>query len=76
MDTPPSRPPRHEVSLAGRFVGLSIIGSAVIFIIFLEGFGSPDYLPWVKWMLLGAAVAAVGVPLLFFRRRVDEYLDR
>lgn len=62
---------RHEVSIAGRFVGFSIIGSTVIFIIFLEKFGAPHYQPWIKWMLLGALVAGVGIPLLFFRRRVE-----
>jgi len=71
MDQHTQPPVRHEVSLAGRFVGFSIIGSTVIFIIFLEAFGAPEYLPWVKWMLLGALVAGVGIPMLFFRRRVE-----
>lgn len=65
------RNPRHEVSIAGRFVGFSIIGATVIFIIFLEKFGAPHYQPWIKWMLLGALVVGVGIPLLFFRRRVE-----
>ncbi len=71
MDEKMSKPVRHEVSIAGRFVGFSIIGSAVLFIIFLEGFGAPEYQPMIKWMLLGALVAGVGIPLLFFRRRVE-----
>lgn len=71
MDQQMSQPVRHEVSIAGRFVGFSIIGSTVVFIIFLEGFGSPEYLPWIKWMLLGALVAGVGIPMLFFRRRME-----
>jgi len=71
MDQQISKPVQHEVSLAGRLVGFSIIGSTVLFIIFLEGFGSPEYLPWIKWMLLGALVAGVGIPLLLFRRRVE-----
>jgi len=60
--------PRTEVTVGGRFLGLAIIGSAVVFIIFLEKFGSPDWMPMVKWMLLGALVAGVGIPMLFFRR--------
>jgi hypothetical protein len=61
---------RTEVSVLGRFLGLGIVGSTVIFIIFLERFGSPDWMPMVKWMLLGALVAGVGIPMLFFRRPV------
>jgi len=61
----------REVSPAGKFVGLTIIGSTVIFIIFLEKFGAPEYLPYIKWMLLGALVLGVGLPMLFFSRRVD-----
>jgi hypothetical protein len=64
---------RHEVSVAGRFVGLSIIGTAVIFIIFLEKFGSEEWLPMVKYMLLSALVLGVGIPLLFFRRAVPAH---
>jgi len=61
----------REVSTAGKFVGLTIIGSTVLFIIFLEGFGPPEYFPYFKWMMLGALVLGVGLPLLFFRRRAD-----
>lgn len=62
---------RYEVSVAGRFVGLSIIGTAVILIIFLEKFGSPDWIPLVKYFLAGALALGIGVPLLFFRRPVS-----
>ncbi len=61
---------RTEVSVAGRFLGLGIVGSTVIFIMFLENFGAPEWMPLVKWMLLGALVAGVGIPMLFFRRPV------
>lgn len=61
----------REVSTAGKFVGLTIIGSTVLFVIYLEGFGPAEYLPYVKWMLLGALVLGVGLPMLFFRRRMN-----
>ncbi len=70
-ETSMSAAPRREVSVAGRFLGLGIIGSTVIFIIFLEKFGAPEWLPMVKWILLGALAAGVGIPMLFFRRRVE-----
>lgn len=62
---------RQEVSLAGRLVGLSILGSTVIFVIALESMGREDLMPYVKFMLLGALVLAIAVPLLFFRRTVE-----
>lgn len=62
---------RTEVSVAGRFIGLSIIGTAVIFVMFLEKFGSGEWLPLVKYILLGALALAVAVPLAFFRRPVS-----
>jgi hypothetical protein len=61
---------RKEVTVGGRFLGLGIIGCTVIFIIFVEKFGGPEWMPMVKWILLGALVAGVGLPLLFFRRTV------
>lgn len=71
MGTNPPPPARREVSTAGKFLGLSIIGSAVVFVIFLEKFGSAEWLPQVKWILLGALVAGLGIPWLFFRRRAE-----
>lgn len=67
-----SSPKRTEVSVAGRLLGLGIIGSTVIAIMFLEGFGGPDWAPRFKWMVLGALVAGVGIPVLFFRRPVAD----
>ncbi|MBY0338137.1 MAG: hypothetical protein K2X11_16100 [Acetobacteraceae bacterium] len=61
---------RREVTVGGRFLGLGIVGVTVIVIIFLEKFGSADWMPLVKWILLGALVLGVGIPWLFFRRPV------
>jgi hypothetical protein len=61
---------RTEVSVAGRLVGLSIMGTAVLVVMFLEEFGGGEWLPMVKYVLLGALVLAIGVPLAFFRRTV------
>jgi hypothetical protein len=60
-----------EVSLAGRLVGLSILGSTVIFVIALESMEREDLMPYVKFILLGALVLAIAVPLLFFRRTIE-----
>jgi hypothetical protein len=62
---------KHEVSLAGRLLGLSILGSTVIFVMALESMGDAAWMPYVKFILLGALVLAIAVPLLFFRRRVQ-----
>jgi hypothetical protein len=63
---------KQEVSLAGRLVGLSILGSTVIFVIALESMEREDLMPYVKFMLLGALVLAIAVPLLFFRRPMNN----
>jgi hypothetical protein len=62
---------KQEVSLAGRLVGLSILGSTVIFVIALESMEREDLMPYVKFILLGALVLAIAVPLLFFRRTIE-----
>lgn len=63
---------KREVSLAGRLVGLSILGSTVIFVIALESLENEAWMPYVKFILLGALVLAVAVPMLFFRRPVGK----
>jgi hypothetical protein len=63
---------RTEVSLAGRFIGLSIMGSAVLFVMVLEKYGSGEWLPAVKYVLFGALALSIAVPLAFFRRVVVE----
>lgn len=61
---------KQEVTLAGRLVGMSILGSTVIFVIALESLGNEAWMPYVKFILLGALVLTVAVPWLFFRRPV------
>lgn len=63
---------RTEVSVAGRFLGLGIVGSTVIAIMFLEAFGGPDWAPLFKWLVLGALAAGVGIPMVFCRRPVAD----
>jgi hypothetical protein len=61
-----------EVSIKGRFVGMSILGSAVIFVIFLENFRVAAWLPYVLYILGAALALAIAVPMLFFRRPVEH----
>ncbi len=70
QQTPPA--PRREVSITGRLFGLSIMGSAVMFIIVMEGFGPPEIIANAKYILLGALAASIALPMLFFRRTVRE----
>lgn len=63
---------RTEVSVKGQFLGLGIIGSTVIAVIILESFGGPDWQPLFKWILLGALVLGVGIPMLLCRRPVRD----
>jgi hypothetical protein len=61
--------PRTEVSIAGRLISMSILGSTVVFIITLENTRS-EWLPYALYMLAGGVALAVAVPMLFFRRPV------
>ncbi|WP_027284375.1 hypothetical protein [Rubritepida flocculans] len=61
---------RREVTLAGRLIGLSILGSTVIFVIALEAIADEAALSYVKYILAGALALAIAVPLIFFRRPV------
>jgi len=59
---------RHPVSIKGQLVSMSILGSAVVFCIFLENFRVTAWLPYVLHILGGALLLAVAVPHFFFRR--------
>lgn len=63
--------PRTEVSIAGRLVSMSILGSTVVFIIFLENLGVTAWLPYALHILAAGIVLAVLVPMVFFRRPVE-----
>jgi tellurite resistance protein TehA-like permease len=67
----PDQPTPTEVSIKGRFVGMSILGSAVILVIFLENLRVTAWLPYVLYILAGALALAIAIPMLFFRRPVD-----
>lgn len=64
-------PVRTEVSVRGRMVGMSIFGSAVILVIFLENLRVAAWMPYVLYILGGALVLAIAIPMLFFRRRLE-----
>lgn len=61
-------PPQREVTIAGKFLGLGIVGCTVIYSIFLEKFGSPEAQQNILWYLLAALAAGIIIPLLFCRR--------
>lgn len=64
-------PVQTEVSIPGRMVGMSILGSAVVLVIFLENLRVAAWMPYVLHILGGALVLAIAIPMLFFRRRVE-----
>ncbi|WP_137125028.1 hypothetical protein [Roseomonas sp. HF4] len=66
------QPTPTEVSIRGRFVGMSILGSAVVLVIFLENLRVIAWLPYVLHILGVALALAIAVPMLFFRRPVDH----
>jgi hypothetical protein len=59
---------QREVTIAGKFLGLGIVGCTVIYCIFLEKFGTPEAQANMLWYLLGALAAAIIIPTLFCRR--------
>ena len=63
--------PQTEVSVKGRLVSMSILGSTVVFIIFLENFRVAAWLPYALHILAGGLALSIAVPMLFFRRPVQ-----
>eukprot|EP01031_Cornospumella_fuschlensis_P052208 gene52208-63815_t len=59
---------QREVTIAGKFLGLGIVGCTVIYCIFLEKFGTPEAQAKMLWYLFGALAAGIIIPLLFCRR--------
>ena len=73
MNTQDSRtegPSRREVSGRGKFLAFGIIGMGLIVSIFVEKFGSPENIRNIPWILLGALVLGIAIPLLFYRRPI------
>jgi hypothetical protein len=68
-ETRTAKPPT-EVSIKGRLVSMSILGSTVVFIIFLENFRVAAWLPYALHILGAGLALAILVPHLFFRRPV------
>ena len=60
--------PEREVTIAGKFLGLGIVGCTVIYSIFLEKFGTPEAQQNILWYLLAALAAGILIPLIFCRR--------
>ncbi|MBX9752354.1 MAG: hypothetical protein K5Q68_22385 [Roseococcus sp.] len=58
----------REVTIAGKFLGLGIVGCTVIYCIFLEKFGTPEAQANMLWYLFGALAAGIIIPLLLCRR--------
>ncbi len=50
---------------------MSILGSTVVFIIFLENFRVAAWLPYALHILAGGLALSIAVPMLFFRRPVQ-----
>ena len=63
--------PRTAVTITGQLVSMSILGSAVVFCIFIENLRIAAWLPYVLHIIGGALMLAVVVPMLFFRRPVE-----
>lgn len=61
---------QREVTIAGKFLGLGIVGCTVIYCIFVEKFGSPEAQARLLWVFLGSVAAGVIIPLLFCRRPI------
>lgn len=61
---------RREVTVGGKFFGLGIVGCTVIASIIIEKFGAPETQANIPYMLLGALVLSIALPLLLFRRPI------
>jgi hypothetical protein len=63
-------PVRKEVSGRGKFLAFGIIGLALIVSIFIEKFGAPETVRNIPYILLGAVVLAIAIPMAFYRRPI------
>ena len=69
-ETFPAPEPRREVTVGGKFLGMGLFGLGLFAAIMLEKFGEPLWQGRLIWLVLGALVLAVAVPLVFCRRVV------
>ncbi|WPB86873.1 hypothetical protein [Sediminicoccus rosea] len=63
-------PARKEVSGRGKFLAFGIIGIGLIVSIFIEKFGAPESHRNIPYILAGAVVLAIGIPMAFYRKPV------
>ncbi|MEI6161171.1 MAG: hypothetical protein WCP77_15150 [Roseococcus sp.] len=61
---------RKEVSVRGKFLAFGIIGIALIVSIFIEKFGAPESIRNIPYILLGAVVLAIAIPMAFYRKPI------
>ena len=61
---------RKEVSGRGKFLAFGIIGIGLVVSIFIEKFGAPESIRNIPYILLGALVLAIAIPMAFYRRPV------
>ena len=66
----PQEPPRKEVTYLGKFLALGILGTGMIVSIFIENVGVPENVERIPYILLGALVLSVAIPMAFCRRVV------
>ena len=59
---------RHRASVVARIVGAVTIAGSAAWAVALLG-RAPDFLPWLRWVIVAAAVVAVVALLLSARRR-------
>lgn len=62
--------PRKEVSGRGKFLAFGIIGMALTASIFIEKFGAPESVKNIPYILLGAVVLAIAIPMAFYRKPI------
>jgi hypothetical protein len=61
---------RREVSGRGKFLAFGIIAIGLIVSIFIEKFGAPESIRNIPYILLGALVLAIAIPMAFYRRPI------
>lgn len=66
----PQEPPRKEVTVRGKFLAFGIIGIGLVVSIFIENFGAPENVRRIPYILLGALVLSIAIPMAFYRRVV------
>jgi len=66
----PQEPPRKEVTYLGKYLAFGIVGMGMVVSIFMENSGVPENIARIPYILLGALVLSVAIPMAFCRRVV------